>query len=258
MKSLLAALLVTSGCLADTEPLREPELRLWPESSWIQGEVNEASADWSYACAGTGDWGCPSGSGVTLVSTTCDRCVVIDSPSSPRPGGVFHVMATSDDVATVGATIVFDDTDEITTVHAQVQGDHEDRVEARCAMIDTAELTQRDLAKPIPDALFRPCLSRRTASDSFVVFPVVVTAHGTRRSPGCADADCEASSTGRLRSRSTVAIDPVPTGWGHSDALEADVFAIVPVPPAGGKVFVTAQLFAGGAVTDEFRTPPIR
>jgi hypothetical protein len=259
MKRLLPLLLVMSACLSEgADRPGTPELSLWPEYSWIQGEVNEARAEWTYACTGTGDWGCPSSSGITLLSTTCDRCVVLDGPVSPRPGGEFHAMATSDSTLTVGATIQFNDTGEIATVHASMQGDHEDHVEARCAMIDTAELAQRDLQQPIPGELFRLCLSPRRASDSIVVFPALVTVRGTRRSPGCADADCPSSSTSRLRSLSTVVIDPSPTGWGNSDELGPARFAIVPVPPAGGNVLVTAQLSLGGTVIDHFHIPPIR
>ncbi|MEO7731737.1 MAG: hypothetical protein ABIY55_12245 [Kofleriaceae bacterium] len=168
-------------------------------------------------------------------------------------------MATADGTMTVGATIVFDDTGEVTTVHAQMQADHEDRVEARCAMIDTAELTRRGLQQPIPAELFRLCLSPRRATDSIVVFPAVVTAGGTRRSPGCvSDTDCPPPNSDRLRSPSTVSVDPMPTGWGRSDDIDVAAFAVVPVPPAGGKVFVTAQLSLGGTAMDRFNIPPIK
>lgn len=236
---------------------REPRLFMTPERSWVVGEPGRVMASWTYACDGTGGWGCPP-SAITVLDVGCQGCEILEDPRGiSGPGRVqFTAAAMTDEAITITAMLRFDPTGDVAQVSNTTVGDHEIGVEGRCRLIDSATLAQRNLEHTVPGELFRSCESGRLATDTVVVFPAMRTFHGDTRLPICVTSTlCGGFDGELLRPPSALTISPAPTGWGSSDEIAPNEFAILPAMPSGGTVELTAQLSPAGTATASVEIP---
>jgi hypothetical protein len=259
MRMMIAALLLGTGCLGLQETPNtpgDPDLFFESQSYWVQGESNDVAADWSNACAGTGDWFCPS-STMTVEDVSCAGCTVTHDPIhvTANDGVVFGGVATTDGTITMVAQLRFDPTGATAQVSQSVTGDHEVALEATCKLIDNAVL-QQYLAGAVPAGMFRDCDTPRGVHDVAVVFPALRTFHGNARFPFCADnPKCVLRNGDPLRLRSALAIAPAPTGWGRSAQIEPAEFAIMPDMATDTDVTLSTPLMPTGVGTATVQIP---
>lgn len=210
---------------------------------------------WRFACEGTGDWSCESSS-LEVLSVTYDGCVALSEPRPALSGGIqIDAAATNDGPIRVEARLRLNPGDATTVVTATTIGDHDTAIEARCMVIDTAELSRRGPDDAVPFELFRDCEATRGVTETVVLIPGLRTFRGHLRFPYCMTGCGKPAFS--IRPPSDFSMEPAPIRWGRTDTSGGDHFAILPALANGGTAVLTAQLLPAGTATMSIKLPSL-